>query len=154
MRTYPHNLFRKALSEACRMHRERPQAFCRAKAKVHKRLSERFCSLYLCNTESDDKSILHLFTLFILNIPICSNLFNCTHFYPFSQYLTANNGSLSIERFTQGQNTGNFLAPPVEYIPGSMTVKTAINRDKYGLFKVLKEFLNFFKKSVDIWCSP
>ena len=27
-----------------------------------------------------------------------------------------------------------------------MTVKTAINRDKYGLFKVLKEFLNFLKK--------
>ena len=32
--------------------------------------------------------------------------------------------------------------------------KTAVNRDKYGLFRVLKEFLNFFKKSVDIWCSP
>ena len=27
-----------------------------------------------------------------------------------------------------------------------MAVKAAINRDKYGLFKVLKEFLNFFKK--------
>lgn len=27
-----------------------------------------------------------------------------------------------------------------------MTVKTAVNRDKYGLFKVLKEFLNFLKK--------
>jgi hypothetical protein len=35
-----------------------------------------------------------------------------------------------------------------------MAVKTAVNRDKYGLFRVLKEFLKFFKKSVDIWCSP